>query len=102
MAIGRGNIRLSVFAVALLVPLALMGALIVWLRLGRDDVGRDVMNTGNQPNAQGSAAAEGQSAALKPRLVRIGTFDQPLYVTAPPGDRRRVFVVEQPGLVRVV
>ena len=31
------------------------------------------------------------------RLRRIGTFDNPVYVTAPPGDRRRVFVVEQGG-----
>jgi glucose/arabinose dehydrogenase len=36
------------------------------------------------------------------RLVRIGTFSEPLYVTAPPGDRRRVFVVEQGGRVMVV
>ena len=36
------------------------------------------------------------------RLQRIGTFDNPVYVTAPPGDRRRVFVVEQGGVVRIV
>ena len=36
------------------------------------------------------------------RLKRIGNFDSPLYVTAPPGDRRRVFVVEQGGTVRIV
>src|ERR687895_2795599 len=36
------------------------------------------------------------------RLRRIGTFDSPLYVTAPPGDRRRIFVVEQGGRVRIV
>ena len=40
--------------------------------------------------------------SAKPHLVRIGTFDQPLYVTAPPGDRRRIFVVEQPGRIRVI
>ena len=33
------------------------------------------------------------------RLLRIGTFDDPLLVTAPPGDRRRVFVVEQSGRI---
>jgi glucose/arabinose dehydrogenase len=32
-------------------------------------------------------------------LVRVGTFDNPLYVTAPPGDSRRVFVVNQSGTV---
>ena len=36
------------------------------------------------------------------RLARIGNFDQPLYVTAPPGDQRRVFVVEQGGRIWVV
>jgi glucose/arabinose dehydrogenase len=36
------------------------------------------------------------------RLQRVGTFDSPVYVTAPPGDRRRIFVVEQGGRVRVV
>jgi glucose/arabinose dehydrogenase len=36
------------------------------------------------------------------RLVRVGSFDQPLYVAAAPGDRRRVYVVEQGGRVRVV
>jgi glucose/arabinose dehydrogenase len=34
--------------------------------------------------------------------MRIGTFDSPVYVTAPPGDRRRIFVVEQGGTVRIV
>ena len=36
------------------------------------------------------------------RLQEIGSFDEPLYVTAPPGDERRVFVVEQGGTIRVV
>src|SRR5215211_5030084 len=36
------------------------------------------------------------------RLVKIGTFDQPVYATAPPGDRRRLFVVERTGRIRVV
>lgn len=36
------------------------------------------------------------------RLTKIGDFDRPVYVTAPPGDRRRLFVVEQRGVIRVV
>ena len=36
------------------------------------------------------------------RLSRIGTFDQPTYVTAPPGDQTRLFVTEQPGRIRVL
>jgi glucose/arabinose dehydrogenase len=36
------------------------------------------------------------------RLVTVGRFASPVYVTAPPGDRRRIFVVEQAGTIRVV
>lgn len=35
-------------------------------------------------------------------LAKIGTFSQPVYVTQPPGDARRLFVVERTGRVRVV
>ena len=35
------------------------------------------------------------------RLVEVGRFDQPLYVTAPPGDTR-VFVLEKGGRVKVL
>jgi glucose/arabinose dehydrogenase len=42
------------------------------------------------------------TAAAGVRLARVASFDQPLYVTAPPGDRRRIFVVEQTGRIRVV
>lgn len=45
-------------------------------------------------------AAQARRAAYG--LTRIGSFDQPLYVTQAPGDRRRLFVVEQGGRIRVV
>jgi glucose/arabinose dehydrogenase len=35
-------------------------------------------------------------------LQEVGRFDAPLYVTAPPGDERRIFVVEQDGRIAVV
>jgi glucose/arabinose dehydrogenase len=35
-------------------------------------------------------------------LERVGSFDQPLYVTAPPGDCRRIFVVEKTGRIRLL
>jgi glucose/arabinose dehydrogenase len=35
-------------------------------------------------------------------LTRVGAFERPVLVTAPPGDTRRIFVVEQAGVVRVV
>ena len=43
-----------------------------------------------------------EEAVGDPRLVRIGNFISPVYVAAPPGDRSRLFVVEQPGRIRVV
>jgi len=36
------------------------------------------------------------------RLVRVGTFSQPDYVAAPPGDAHRLFVVQRYGLIRLV
>ncbi len=42
------------------------------------------------------------AAATGVRLQRVGSFDTPVYVTAPRGERRRVFVVEQAGVIRVV
>ncbi|HET6508463.1 MAG TPA: PQQ-dependent sugar dehydrogenase [Baekduia sp.] len=33
------------------------------------------------------------------RLVKVGAFDGPLYVTAPPRDTRRIFVVQQGGKI---
>jgi glucose/arabinose dehydrogenase len=56
------------------------------------------------PTATATATATPSATIARPglRLKRIGSFDSPLYVTAPPGDRRRVFVVEQGGTVRIV
>ncbi len=55
--------------------------------------------------AASPGGAEGPSAGSVGggvRLVRVGRFSQPLYVTAPPGDRRRLFVVERRGRIRVI
>src|SRR5688572_26808938 len=35
-------------------------------------------------------------------LLQVGTFAQPVYVTAPPGDLERVFVVQRTGKIVVV
>jgi glucose/arabinose dehydrogenase len=50
----------------------------------------------------GSSAAVPVAAQSDVRLQEIGSFEEPLYVTAPPGDRQRVFVVEQGGTIRIV
>jgi len=47
-------------------------------------------------------ASPAEPAQRRPvRLLLLGRFDQPTYVTSPPGDRRR-FVVEREGRIRVV
>jgi glucose/arabinose dehydrogenase len=64
--------------------------------------GAEATTTAQAPGR--SAAAEAPAAAAAPgvRLVRVGGFDAPLLVTAPPGDRSRVMVVEQGGVVRLL
>jgi glucose/arabinose dehydrogenase len=62
------------------------------------------------PTACGSAPVEramdgspvARDAASGVRLTRIGSFAAPVYVTQPRGERRRLFVVEQGGRIRVV
>jgi glucose/arabinose dehydrogenase len=48
----------------------------------------------------GSPATSGTARAL--HLVRVGSFNSPVYVTSPPGDARRIMVVEQAGTIQVV
>jgi glucose/arabinose dehydrogenase len=47
-------------------------------------------------------AAARTEAAGDPALLSIGTFSSPVYVTAPPGDGERVFIVEQGGSIKIV
>ena len=46
------------------------------------------------------ALAAPASAAAAPALVPVGSFDSPVYVSAPPRDFSRLFVVEVGGRVR--
>ena len=57
--------------------------------------------SGEQGAAAGSgpSAPEAGSAAAGVRLLRVGTFDQPTYLAAPPGDRTRRFVTEREGRI---
>jgi glucose/arabinose dehydrogenase len=57
---------------------------------------------GSGSTESGSPAEGTQSTSRGVRLVKIGDFASPLYVTAPPNDRRRVFVVEQAGRIVVM
>ncbi len=52
------------------------------------------------PAASSSPTAEAAAGAV--RLQKVGSFDQPVFVTSPAGDKSRFFVVEQGGKIRVV
>lgn len=64
---------------------------------GSDDGAR--VDPQRAPNA---GAGRRAAPAGDVRLVRVGSFDKPLYVTAPPADGGRLFVVEQDGRIRVI
>lgn len=66
------------------------------------DDGPQIPLAGDTDSGSGTPAAGVQESATGVGLVRIASFNAPTYVTAPPGDRRRLFVVEQPGTIRVV
>jgi glucose/arabinose dehydrogenase len=53
-----------------------------------------------QPPGEVPGPPMGDGAGV--RLEKLGDFDQPLYVTQPPGDRHHLFVVEQTGRVQVL
>jgi Glucose / Sorbosone dehydrogenase/PASTA domain len=44
----------------------------------------------------------GEAGPGDPELALVGTFAAPTYLTAPPGDAERLFVVQQAGRIRVV
>jgi glucose/arabinose dehydrogenase len=98
--------RLRLFFALLLIPLLLLGGLVLALRGGKAEVSDRVAGdsrTGR--NEAGGTAAGGDGSAHTSRgvrLVRIGTFQSPLYVTSPPGEVQRLFVVEQTGKIRVL
>jgi glucose/arabinose dehydrogenase len=71
---------------------------------------RESESEGDMPGRMGDGAEQRAEPASPPaqaaarrrvRLLPLGRFDQPTYVTAPRGDRRR-FVVEREGRIRVV
>jgi glucose/arabinose dehydrogenase len=93
------SMRWSMFFLLLGVPTALLAGLVILLKSGGSEVEQRV----NGNSGQGAAAPDSESSAKRGvRLVRVGRFDNPVYVTAPPGDRRRLFVVEQTGRIRVL
>jgi glucose/arabinose dehydrogenase len=55
--------------------------------------------TDRRDAGSGATPPRAGAAAKGVRLLRVGTFDQPTYLAAPPGDRRRRFVTERAGRV---
>ncbi|MGH2942649.1 MAG: PQQ-dependent sugar dehydrogenase, partial [Solirubrobacteraceae bacterium] len=84
-----------------LVP-ALLVALLVLVACGSDDSSAETAPTTTASGTTQETTRARPSAATGVRLVDVGRFDDPVYVTAPPGDTRRIFVVEQGGTIRVV
>jgi glucose/arabinose dehydrogenase len=61
-----------------------------------------VVIAGCGSGSSGSSFDPAEPAEAAVRLQKVGSFDSPVYVTAPPADKSRVFVVEQGGKVRVM
>jgi glucose/arabinose dehydrogenase len=57
---------------------------------------------GSSGSASPPSAVDRAARAAGLRLVRVGTFDQPISLTGAPGDPHRVFVVEKPGVIVVL
>jgi glucose/arabinose dehydrogenase len=72
------------------------GAVLALASCGDDGVVGPVAVAGAPSTAAGAAVTRA------PSLLRIGTFSGPVYVTSPPGDKRRLFVVERAGRIRVI
>jgi glucose/arabinose dehydrogenase len=60
--------------------------------------------TGRSTGAQTGNSAEAGLSKSRPgvRLIKVGSFQQPVYLTSSPGDPHRLFVVERQGRVRVL
>lgn len=67
-----------------------------------DGAGATTPATGGEAATTATTTATTTAAGRGVKLVKVGRFDQPLYVTAPPADRRRIFVVGQAGRIDVV
>jgi glucose/arabinose dehydrogenase len=78
---------------------ALVVALLVLAACGSDDSSAET-TAATASSAETTRVTPAAASGVK--LVGVGQFDMPVYVTAPPGDRRRIFVVEQGGTIRVV
>jgi len=79
---------------------ALLAAMAVASCGGDDDDGRAGAGASASRGTDETPAATATARGVK--LKRIGSFDAPVFVTAPPGDRTRQLVVEQGGRIMVL
>jgi glucose/arabinose dehydrogenase len=85
-----------------LLPVTLLAVVAAIAGCNGDEAEEPMRATGT-PAAETAGDEPTRSAgSTRLRLARIGSFDQPTYVTAPPGDAKRLFVTEQPGRIRVL
>jgi glucose/arabinose dehydrogenase len=85
-------------------PYVLLALLVVLAGCNESESGGDMSgraDAGAMPRAEPASPPAQPSARRPVRLLPLGRFDQPTYVTAPRGYRRR-FVVEREGTIRVV
>ncbi len=63
-----------------------------------------IVGAPKQPPPSTATATQTTDAPIKAavQLTLVGTFARPDLVTAPPGDTKRIFVVEQRGVIRVI
>ena len=61
-----------------------------------------VAGCGSTGSSSPPSAVDPAARAAGLRLVRVGKFDQPTYVTGAPGDPHRLFVVEKRGVIVVL
>jgi glucose/arabinose dehydrogenase len=66
-----------------------------------DDDDAPARPVAQEPAQQGGSEGEGAAERGPVRLLQVGRFDGPTYLTAPPGDSRR-FVVQRDGTIVIV
>jgi glucose/arabinose dehydrogenase len=86
---------------ALLLAAAVAAGTLVACGSDGDGAGATIPATGGDTTSVPTKTATA-AAGRGVKLVAVASFDEPLYVTAPPADRRRIFVVGQGGRIDVV
>jgi glucose/arabinose dehydrogenase len=103
------RVRSRLLALGAAAVLLIAAAVAVAALRGEDEAPEDLVGNAPPSSTTGSSTPSGEDsrdqatqAQRGVRLKRIARLSAPLYVTAPEGDRRRVFVVEQSGRIRVL